>query len=36
MGIPILTIGSIRTKKIGTMDVTLNADSNGLGFGLTF
>jgi hypothetical protein len=36
MGIPILTIGSIRTKKIGTMDVTLNADSNGLGVGLTF
>ena len=36
MGIPILTIGSIRTKKIGTMDVTQNADSNGLGVGLTF
>lgn len=35
-GIPILTIGSIRTKKAKTMNVTLNASSNSIGFGLTF
>ena len=36
VGIPMLTIGSIRTKKAGTMNVTLNTTSNGIGFGLTF
>jgi hypothetical protein len=36
VGIPMLTVGSVRTKKAGSMDVTLNVNSNGIGFGLTF
>ena len=35
-GIPVLTLGCIRTKKAQKMDITMNASSNGIGLGLTF
>ena len=35
-GVPVLTLGCIRTKKAQKMDITMNTSSNGIGLGLTF
>lgn len=34
--IPMIAVGSIRTKKAQNMDITMNVGSNGIGLGLTF
>ena len=35
-GVPLMTIGAIRTKKAQNMNITMNSSSNGIGLGLTF
>jgi hypothetical protein len=35
-GVPLITIGAIRTKKAQNMNITMNSSSNGIGLGLTF
>ena len=34
--IPMIAVGSVRTKKAQNMDITMNVGSNGIGLGLTF
>lgn len=34
--VPMIAVGSVRTKKAQNMDITMNVGSNGIGLGLTF